>query len=318
MKKRKSDVSFTVSDDGRLTAHDKGSKMRRVKDVAIPEGVVVIGERVMENFRCHKLTMPSTLKVIEKYAFKGASIYDIDFGDCKLERIEDGAFSECAAVAELPDTVEYIGNKCSLTLAKEQKLKLPKSLKHVGNSAIYLGDVSEVELQESMISEDSNISRWLYACVPYKHWVTFRVFRDGVELYRFVHDGNWRTDVREYNYIEFQELLYECYDDLFDSSSSMLSKVHMAAYRLVWSKDMPSYVERKYKVYVRDNFLRLIDGKENDIEFIRLLSGAGLITALRYNQLLERATQTENVELAALLLADINKKGGPKSKSLKL
>jgi hypothetical protein len=316
MKTRESDVAFTVN-DGRLTAHDEGLNMRRAQDVAIPEGVVIIGARTMRNFQCRKLTMPSTLKVIEKEAFQSACIDNIDFGDCKLARIEDLAFDRCRAKAELPDTVEYIGALCNLSLAKGQKLKLPKSLKYIGMSALYLGGIIEVELQESLVMQDSNIAHWLHRCVPCKHWVTFRVFRDGNEVYRFVHEGFWRIDLEEQNYIGLQGMLYHCYDDHF-FSSSMRCKVNMAAYRLVWPIDLPKDLEKKYWIYVRGNFLALIDGKEEDMDSIRLFNKAGLISAFRFNQLLEKAMKKENVELAAFLIEEMNKKSGPKAKSLKL
>jgi hypothetical protein len=287
------------------------------EDFAVPEGVVSIGPEAMECFWCRKLTMPSTLKVIEEEAFKYANIQDIDFRDCKLERIEDWTFRGCAARAELPDTVEYIGAECSLKIAKENKIKLPKALKYISTTSINLDDVCEVEVQEGMIRLDSNLVFWLDFQIPYKDWVVLRVFRDGEELYRFVHNERWRVDTNEFNYIGPQGIIYDNYDLHFADSSSMRCKALMAAYRLVWPTDLPEHIELKYRTYVKDNFLGLIKGKEEDIESIRLFCNAGLITPFRLKQLLENASKKNNIEVAAYLVEEI-RKNESKPKSLKM
>ncbi|MDR2749788.1 MAG: hypothetical protein LBC41_03920 [Clostridiales bacterium] len=62
----------------------------------------------------------------------------------------------------------------------------------------------------------------------------------------------------------------------------------------------------------------MLQGEERDIENIRLFNNAGLVTVFRLKELLEIATATQNVELAAYLVEAIQKKSGSKSKSLKM
>jgi hypothetical protein len=259
--------------------------------------------------------MPSTLKVIEEGAFKNASIGDIDFGDCKLERIEHGAFDGCMASAKLPDTVEYIGDNCELELVKENKIKLPKALKYMSAMSICLDSATEVELQESMISPASNFVHWLHNEVAGNDWVTVRVFRDEKELYRFIHNEHWRVDTSECNYIGPQGMIYDHYDNNFEGASPKLCKAHMAAYRLIWPTDLPEHIEKKYRRYVKNNFFKLIKGKEDDIETIRMFSNPGLIPAFYLRKLLENATKKKNLELAAYLVEQLRNSG---SKSLEL
>ncbi|MDR2750182.1 MAG: leucine-rich repeat domain-containing protein [Clostridiales bacterium] len=269
------------------------------KSIAVPEGIVCIGKDAMQKFRCPKLIMPSTLKTIEKRAFKDAIIEVFDFGECKLERIEDYAFERCTARAELPDTVEYIGANCDLKMdienKMESKIKLPKALKCISAIGINLNYVTEVELQESMIRQDSNLLNWLHSSISSGDWVTLQVFRDGKELYRLVHDKRWRVDSNKYRYIGPQGILYDRYDSRFEDSLYSRCKVFMAAYRLIWPTDLPEDIEKKYRLYVRNNFLALISGKEEDFESIRMFNNAGLITAFRLKQLLENATKKKNV-----------------------
>jgi hypothetical protein len=308
-----SGVTFVISDDGRLIAKDNKLRKKLI-DVVVPEGVVRICAGVMRNFSCRKLIMPSTLKVIEEEAFQSARIDEIDFGSCKLERIEDRAFYGCATRAELPDTVEYIGSDCGLSLMKEAKMKFPKSLKYIGSRSLYLMYVREVELQESMVALDSNLLGWLEYGVGLRSWVAIRVFRDDKELYRFVFDDPWY----DCTYIGSHGIIYDSYDRLYQYASSANSKAHMAAYRVFWPVDLPSKMEKKYRTYVRNHFWELFKGKEEDIETIRIFIEAGLIKVFHLNQLLENAAKKGNAELAAYLLEEIGKESGAKPKSLEL
>jgi hypothetical protein len=311
-------VRFTVSKGGYLKTYMKGSRLGRLKNIALPEGIARIGENAMCYFSCRELVMPSTLKVIDKCAFSDASIGDIDFNGCKLEIIDNRAFKGCVARAELPDTVEYIGDECDLELVKERRLKLPKSLKCISSTAIVLDGVDEVIIQESLVTKNSNLLNWLYYSSAFKDWIVLRVYRDGKELYRLVHDECRPVDHSDYNYASPEGMNYERYDNYFKCCSSMLIKVNMAAYRLIWPIDLPEDMAANYRAYVRSNFLTLISGKEEDIEHIKLLNEAGLITAFRLKQLLENATQKKNIEVTAFLIETINKTKGSKAKSLKL
>ncbi|MDR1640928.1 MAG: leucine-rich repeat domain-containing protein [Clostridiales bacterium] len=308
-------LKFTVSSDWRLKEFSAGRDACRMKSIFVPEGIVCIGENAMFGVECNKLIMPSTLKVIEGYAFKNASIYEIDFGDCKLERIEHSAFERCMARAELPDTVEYIGDYCDLDLEKEGKIKLPKALKYIGAISIDLDYASEVELHESMITSESNLVHWLHNRALVDDWVTLRVVRDGKELYRFIHNERWRVDTSEGNYIGPQGMLYDHYDNNFKNITHKRCKALMAAYRLIWPIDLPERIEKKYRLYVKNNFSELIKGKEEDIETIRLLNDAGLISAFHLKKLLENAAKNKNVEIVAYLVDQLRE---IRAKSLEL
>lgn len=102
---RTSPDCFTIS-DGVLTAYDGDDRT-----VTIPDGVVVIAERVfIGHEEIEKIVMPASLTTLKNGAFYGCtSLNSIKFSSA-LNFIGDAAFGECASLTEftLPASVQYI------------------------------------------------------------------------------------------------------------------------------------------------------------------------------------------------------------------
>lgn len=96
---------FTIS-DGVLTAYDGDDRT-----VTIPEGVVVIAERVfIGHEEIEKIVMPASLTTLKNGAFYGCtSLKEIKFSS-SLNFIGDAVFGECTSLTEftLPASVQYI------------------------------------------------------------------------------------------------------------------------------------------------------------------------------------------------------------------
>ncbi len=96
---------FTIS-DGVLTAYDGDDRT-----VTIPDGVVVIAERVfIGHEEIEKIVMPASLTTLKNGAFYGCtSLKEIKFSGA-LNFIGDAVFGECQSLTEftLPASVQYI------------------------------------------------------------------------------------------------------------------------------------------------------------------------------------------------------------------
>lgn len=111
--------------------------------VVIPEsaaGVTIklIGEEAFKNnTKLVKVTLPSGLISIDRYAFEGCTaLASVDFNE-GLESINDYAFRNSGlTVLKLPDSVSTIG-KYSFYGVKISELKIPASISKVGKYAFY-------------------------------------------------------------------------------------------------------------------------------------------------------------------------------------
>jgi hypothetical protein len=289
----------------------------RQEMIVIPEGVEVIGRKALLQANCKKLVMPSTLKEIREKAFYKADIDEIDFGDCKLQRIGSEAFYGCEAKTELPDTVEeiYQYGICSLNIIKGNTLRLPSSLRFFSITYYGLHDVKVLEIGEKTFAQKMLIEDIFRRTLGSKSWITVKVIRLGVPFCEFI-------IFEEFNYEVFDStdiFDYKKYDEnILSDIKSISCKVNAAALRLLYPINLSSAYERYYRKYVSRNFPVLIQGKEEDIETIRKYDEAGLITIYRLKQLLKMATDKQNIEVSAFLLDLIGKKESALVKSLKL
>jgi hypothetical protein len=311
---------FEITEDGILKKAIRNDGRRGKTVVKVPEGVIAIGKHSMRGIICRKLVMPSTLIRIEEGGLCDAHIDEIDFGGCRLQRIESGAFSGCHAKAKLPDTVNFMGAAIDLNISEGSKLRLPASLRYIDLYSLSLEDFTDLEVDEAMMTGMSNLERFININMLCRKWITVHVLREGKEMYRFVQSGlgNVTYDIKPVKHFIVNGLNYERYDKCFDEAMPASCKAHLAFYRLMWPNDLPAETEKKYRLFVRAHFRYLIIGKEEDIEAIRLLNQLDLITDYRRNQLLENATKRGNIEVAALLVEMFKKKSAAKTKSLEL
>lgn len=104
----------------------------------IPEGVRTIGAGAFNQSQLERVTMPASLRVIQKGAFRyNFALTDIQLNE-GLERIEARAFSCPATSIKLPSSITYLGDS-SLNLDGFDALELPESLKTVGMFVMYDG-----------------------------------------------------------------------------------------------------------------------------------------------------------------------------------
>jgi hypothetical protein len=294
----------------------------RQEVLAIPEGVEAIGKEALTQANCEKLAMPYTLKEIKERAFFQAKIDEIDFGDCKLQRIGIEAFSGCKAKTELPDTIEEIdrGGIDSLAIKKGKTLKLPSSLRDFYGIGVSLKDVEVLEIGEKMLTNASFFERSTQMLLGWDEWITVRVTRMGALICEFVILGDYEGYYSGYKLFDSLDVFsYKKYDEKVVSKiKSLPCKVNAAALRLLLPIDLSSEYELHYRKYVKKNFLKLIQGKEEDIETIRKYDEAGFVTIYRLKQLLKLAVDKQNVEVSAFLVDLIGRKEGARIKSLKL
>ncbi|WP_448915237.1 leucine-rich repeat protein, partial [Eubacterium ramulus] len=102
----------------------------------------------------------SALTDLQAHAFEGAyQLKSIDFGDVKLETIDNYAFYDCDKLQGilLPDTVSYIGRYAFYHCAAMNRIDIPASMNYIGMSAFYgtdnikvyfAGETLPVNLQE--------------------------------------------------------------------------------------------------------------------------------------------------------------------------
>jgi hypothetical protein len=257
------------------------------------------------------------LKEIREKAFYKADIDEIDFGDCKLQRIGREAFYGCTAKTELPDTVEeiYRYGIYQLGLNKGKTLRLPSSLKYFYIPFVGWEDVEVLEVGEKIFTQKMLIEDIIRCLLGLKKWITVRVMRLGVSICELIIVENINYEVFDSTDI----IDYKKYDEnIVSKVTSMRCKVNAAALRLLYPFDLSSEYERHYRECVRSNFLVLIQGKEEDIETIKKYDEAGFISISSLKQLLKMAVDKKNIEVSAFLLELSGKKEGAHIESLKL
>ncbi|MDR1643229.1 MAG: leucine-rich repeat domain-containing protein [Clostridiales bacterium] len=288
--------------------------------VILPYWIDTIGPKAMIGFRCVRLVMPETLTSIMGRAFYNSEISEIDFGRSELKRIEWQAFAKCygCCKATLPYTVEFLGDKAavSLELTNGNRITLPKPLRHIGVQSVSLFGIRFLEVEENMMTRESGLKNLiLYAS---NHGLmNLLVKRDGKLIYRLqFYYGN-----EEYHYTEqfFHENPkdYYDYDNWYKSTPDKRLKATIAAFRIMFPEGLTESDIKAYREYVDVNFAYLMHGVEGDLEIIKLYVEADLMSPDHLMQLMEIASQKNDVELASMIL-DLLAKKGPTAKSLVL
>ncbi len=113
-----------------------------VTDVIIEEGVTSVGKHAFKEYiHISKVTIPSTLKVIERSAFEGCtSLTDLDLSETSVNLIDQEAFAECKALKSVavPASLKTIGTKAFYNCQSLATLDLSKAnLSTLGERAFY-------------------------------------------------------------------------------------------------------------------------------------------------------------------------------------
>lgn len=102
-----------------------------IDTVSFPDSLEGIGIGTFSKCKSiTSITMPASLKRVEKFAFLGCSqLSNINLGE-SLEFIGESAFAECRSIEEfnIPDSVKTIDGKAFMNCAKLRKINFPLSL----------------------------------------------------------------------------------------------------------------------------------------------------------------------------------------------
>lgn len=123
--------------------------------IKIPETVSIIGEGAFENENCvEKLIIPDNVKIIEKDAFKGSHIFEIEMGNgvvfigkCAFENLYTG--SDINLSAEL----KYIGKGAFRFVRfynESHTIRIPSSVIKIEDKAFENSEFSEIVLDEGI------------------------------------------------------------------------------------------------------------------------------------------------------------------------
>lgn len=123
--------------------------------IKIPETVSIIGEGAFENENCvEKLIIPDNVKIIEKDAFKGSHIFEIEMGngvvfigECAFENLYTG--SDINLSAEL----KYIGKGAFRFVRfynESHTIRIPSSVIKIEDNAFECSEFSEIILDEGI------------------------------------------------------------------------------------------------------------------------------------------------------------------------
>lgn len=100
-------------------------------DIVIPDDVVAIGERVFRGRNIKSVTIPSSVKTIEKSAFELCHNLTKVTLNNGLENIKKDAFYGCSInEIEIPETVKTIGED-AFASASITSINIPEKLKHI-------------------------------------------------------------------------------------------------------------------------------------------------------------------------------------------
>lgn len=131
--------------------------------ITIPEGVIVIGREVFENFKGLKsVGMRNSVSRIGAWAFYMCKNLRRIRMSNNLVSIATGAFAECGNLEDLvlPNSVKYIGNKAFAECLSLKKINLPNSIEVIEDEAF-----ADCYALESVIIPDSvkSIGKYVFS-----------------------------------------------------------------------------------------------------------------------------------------------------------
>lgn len=109
-------------------------------EVAIPEGVKIVGYQSFYYCKATKVTFPSSLRVIEQSAFyQSEELKNIDLGS-GVEQIDKMAFQNCKALETVifPKQLKTLGNQVFCNCTSIKKVELNEGLEYIGDNMFYM------------------------------------------------------------------------------------------------------------------------------------------------------------------------------------
>ena len=147
--------------------------------------------------KLEEIVLPSTVKTIESYAFKGCvSLKNVVLSE-GLQTIKGNAFYGCTSLQslELPEGLETIGPQAFLGCTSLEEANLPSTVKTIGGYAFYKTKLKALTLPESLESvgiyafwQNQNPSNGYYQNFPYV--VTYATTPPSRSDYKLIKNGN--------------------------------------------------------------------------------------------------------------------------------
>lgn len=132
---------FTITGNGEMPYYYNPSDApwisigSNVKKAVIEEGVTTVGGQAFTYFKnMSEVSLPSTIKVIGRYAFQTTPIQSISLPN-GLERIEQGAFHSCNKLTSItvPNSVFYIDTHAFAECSSLSNITLSTSITSIGD-----------------------------------------------------------------------------------------------------------------------------------------------------------------------------------------
>lgn len=127
-------MEFVIDEFGKLVNVKKVKRKDSI--VSIPHGVKVIGESVFFGQRKIKqIIIPSSVEVIEDYAFQNSGISKIDIPS-SVKVIKRGVFTDCINLENIviPETIQFLGSNCFDGCEKLKAVDILGNIDNIGHS----------------------------------------------------------------------------------------------------------------------------------------------------------------------------------------
>lgn len=163
------DIYNFFDEEGNLIATEIGSyaysqtsvaTAKELDELIIPEGVTKIGAGAFFNNGMKRVVLPSTLEVLDEYAFYGCSnLVEVVF-QSNIKRIERFTFYNCSSLTtiELPASLEYLGESAIRNCTVLSYIKIPASVRVIdGWCFMNNGMLETIEFEDGSLLEEIDI-----------------------------------------------------------------------------------------------------------------------------------------------------------------
>lgn len=110
-------------------------------------------------FECNidgKIVFGKNLEVLERYAFQGTAIEEIDLSKSRLGILEENLFARCSRLTrvKLPETIQWIKTECFKNCTKLKEINIPKNSVKLGLQAFEgCTELKEMDFNKSNLAE---------------------------------------------------------------------------------------------------------------------------------------------------------------------
>ncbi|MBQ8425446.1 MAG: leucine-rich repeat domain-containing protein [Clostridia bacterium] len=129
--------SCNIHENTKFIFNNAFRNCKNLKEIILPNGLIEIGEQSFYGTSISKLTLPNSVKVIKKGAFRYcANLSDVIFGD-NLKVIDDCAFENCNNLVKinLPNGLLKIGDQAFYKYENKLDVTIPSSIEYIGDYA---------------------------------------------------------------------------------------------------------------------------------------------------------------------------------------